>query len=142
MKYILMGLIRLYQIVLSPLVNWRGPVCKYHPSCSHFGYEAVKTHGAIKGGGMTAWRVLRCNPFGSGGFDPVPPKGETRKSAREARNLSEPEQSSPSGAMYGSDTQTSDRATEVGTPPPAGMGAVPQPDRSSARSDQPNLRGA
>jgi uncharacterized protein len=137
MKYVLMGLIRLYQIVLSPLVNWRGPVCKYHPSCSHFGYEAVKTHGAFKGGGMTAWRVLRCNPFGSGGYDPVPPKGESRKTAREARNLSEAEQSSPCG-----DTQTSDRVPEVGVSPPARMGAVPQPDRTVARSDQTNLRGA
>ena len=73
MKYLLMGLIRLYQVLLSPMVNWRGPVCRYEPSCSHYGYEAVKTHGAVKGGGMTVWRVLRCNPWSSGGYDPVKP---------------------------------------------------------------------
>ncbi len=104
MKYVLMGLIRLYQIVLSPVVNWRGSVCKYYPSCSHYGYEAVKTHGAVRGGGMTVWRVLRCNPWSGGGYDPVRPKN-----SREERNLSEAETSSPG------DPKTSDRMPEVGS---------------------------
>ncbi|WP_030270117.1 membrane protein insertion efficiency factor YidD [Streptomyces sp. NRRL B-24484] len=71
MKYLLMGLIRLYQWTISPLL---GPVCRYYPSCSHYGYEAVRTHGAVKGSGLTAWRILRCNPWSPGGVDHVPPR--------------------------------------------------------------------
>ena len=69
MKYLLMGLIRVYQWTVSPLL---GPVCRYYPSCSHYGYEAVRVHGAIKGGGLTVWRILRCNPWTPGGVDHVP----------------------------------------------------------------------
>ena len=131
MKYVLMGLIRLYQIVLSPVVNWRGPVCKFEPSCSHYGYEAVRTHGAIKGGGMTVWRVLRCNPWSAGGYDPVKPR-EPRRPAGEkddqARNLS-PEQTSSPG-----DTQTSDRTEMVGLPT--------KPARDAVRPDLMSSRGA
>jgi putative membrane protein insertion efficiency factor len=132
MKYVLMGLIRLYQIVLSPVVNWRGPVCKFEPSCSHYGYEAVKTHGAIRGGGMTVWRVLRCNPWSSGGYDPVKP-GRPRRSKGEkdhqARNLSVAETSSPDGT-----TQTSDRTEKVGMPT--------KPARDVVRPDLMSSRGA
>ncbi len=71
-RYALMGLIRLYQLTISPML---GPVCKYYPSCSHYGYEAVHTHGAAKGTVLAAWRVLRCNPFSHGGVDEVPPPG-------------------------------------------------------------------
>ena len=132
MKYVLMGLIRLYQIVLSPVVNWRGPVCKFEPSCSHYGYEAVKTHGAIRGGGMTVWRVLRCNPWSSGGYDPVRPKkprGPEDEKDHQARNLSGAETSSP-----GSDTQTSDRTDMVGMPT--------KPARQAVRPDLMSSRGA
>ncbi|GAA1966286.1 membrane protein insertion efficiency factor YidD [Kitasatospora viridis] len=71
MKYLLMGLIRLYQWTISPLL---GPVCRYYPSCSHYGYEAVRVHGAVKGSVLTAWRILRCNPWSPGGVDHVPPR--------------------------------------------------------------------
>jgi putative membrane protein insertion efficiency factor len=67
--YLLMGLIRVYQWTISPLL---GPVCRYHPSCSRYGFEAIKVHGAIKGTVLTAWRILRCNPWSPGGFDYVP----------------------------------------------------------------------
>ena len=132
MKYVLMGLIRLYQIILSPVVNWRGPVCKFEPSCSHYGYEAVKTHGAVKGGGMTVWRVLRCNPWSSGGYDPVKPKEPGRSGGgkdHQARNLSQGQTSSPGG-----DTQTSDRTEMVGMPT--------KPDRDAVRTDLMSSRGA
>ncbi len=46
--------------------------CKYIPTCSQYGIEAIEKYGAIKGLGLTIWRVLRCNPFSKGGFDPVP----------------------------------------------------------------------
>lgn len=75
MKYLLMGLIRIYQRTISPLL---GPVCRYYPSCSHYGYEAMSVHGAAKGTILTAWRILRCNPWTSGGIDEVPPRGRWR----------------------------------------------------------------
>ena len=128
MKYLLMGLIRLYQIVLSPMVNWRGPVCRYEPSCSHYGYEAVKVHGAVKGGGMAAWRVLRCNPWSAGGYDPVKPRRPKGEKDHRARNLSEAEKSSPG------DTQTSDRTEMVGLPT--------KPARDAVRPDLMSSRGA
>jgi putative membrane protein insertion efficiency factor len=62
--------IRLYQWCVSP---WLGTCCRYSPSCSHYAVEALSTHGAIKGSFLTARRLLRCNPFGHSGYDPVPP---------------------------------------------------------------------
>ncbi len=69
----LAGLIRLYQLVISPLT---GPTCKYYPSCSHYGLTAVRRHGAVRGGTLAVWRVLRCNPWSNGGVDDVPAKGD------------------------------------------------------------------
>jgi putative membrane protein insertion efficiency factor len=64
-----LGSIRLYKRFLSPLLP---PGCRYQPTCSEYGYEAIERHGVIKGIGLTAWRLLRCNPFAKGGLDPVP----------------------------------------------------------------------
>ena len=69
MKYLAMGLIRLYQLTLSPILP---PSCRFNPSCSHYGYEAFKRHGLFKGGWLTVRRVSRCHPFNPGGYDPVP----------------------------------------------------------------------
>lgn len=69
-RWILLALIRGYQAVISPTLP--PDTCRFYPSCSHYGYQAIYKYGAIKGGVMTVWRVLRCNPFNSGGFDPVP----------------------------------------------------------------------
>ncbi len=69
----LMGLIRLYQLTISPLI---GPTCKYYPSCSHYGFQAVRRHGALRGTVLAGWRVLRCNPWSNGGVDEVPAVGE------------------------------------------------------------------
>jgi len=68
-----MGLIRGYQVAISPLT---GPTCKYYPSCSHYGLEAVQVHGAFVGSALAGWRVLRCNPWSVGGVDDVPARGE------------------------------------------------------------------
>ena len=46
--------------------------CKYYPTCSQYGIEAIEKYGAVKGGALTVWRILRCNPFSKGGYDPVP----------------------------------------------------------------------
>ena len=64
------ALVRLYQWCLSP---WLGACCRFSPSCSHYAVEALESHGAVKGSFLTLRRVLRCNPFGPTGFDPVPP---------------------------------------------------------------------
>jgi len=69
---LLIGLIRGYQILLSPRI---GQVCRYYPTCSHFGLEAIKVHGAGKGTLLTIWRVLRCHPWAAGGIEHVPAKG-------------------------------------------------------------------
>lgn len=67
----LIGLIRLYQLAISPLI---GPRCRFTPTCSCYGIEALKTHGAVKGSWLTLKRILKCHPLHPGGNDPVPPK--------------------------------------------------------------------
>jgi len=69
----LIALIRVYQYAVSPLLGQR---CKYYPSCSNYAIEALRVHGPLKGSGLAAWRVLRCNPFSNGGVDFVPPSHE------------------------------------------------------------------
>ena len=64
------ALIRAYQRVLSPLLPGQ---CRYTPTCSHYGIEALKTHGFLRGISLTVWRILRCQPWGGQGHDPVPP---------------------------------------------------------------------
>ena len=66
---VLVGIIRLYQRFLSPLLP---PSCRFEPSCSKYTVQAIQKYGALRGGLMGAWRILRCNPFGKGGYDPVP----------------------------------------------------------------------
>ncbi|MCM8748303.1 membrane protein insertion efficiency factor YidD [Thermomicrobiaceae bacterium CFH 74404] len=60
--------IRFYQIFISPLFP---PSCRFYPTCSEYGYQAIAKYGIIRGGAKTAWRILRCNPFNRGGYDPV-----------------------------------------------------------------------
>jgi len=76
LKKILKGLIRFYQLTLSPF--W-GSQCRFHPTCSHYAIEAIDKHGALKGFFMAIGRILRCNPFAKGGLDPVPEKSREKK---------------------------------------------------------------
>jgi len=69
MKKILIGLIRLYQRYISPVKIAK---CPYFPTCSAYGLEAIEKYGALRGSIMAGWRILRCNPFSKGGYDPVP----------------------------------------------------------------------
>lgn len=71
MKQLLLRLICFYQKRISPLSP---PKCRFYPTCSHYAVEAIERFGALKGGALAAWRLLRCNPLFPGGFDPVPPK--------------------------------------------------------------------
>ena len=66
----LLWCIRFYRRELSP--RKRKPCCRYFPTCSQYALTAIERYGAVKGGGMAAWRILRCNPFSKGGYDPVP----------------------------------------------------------------------
>ena len=67
---LLVSLVRVYQWTLRPFI---GPHCRFEPHCSAYAVEALRSHGAIRGVALSAWRVLRCNPWNAGGFDPVPP---------------------------------------------------------------------
>lgn len=69
MKKVLINLIRFYQKYLSPMKSTK---CPYTPSCSQYGLEAIQKYGTVKGGMLAVWRILRCNPFSRGGYDPVP----------------------------------------------------------------------
>ena len=69
MKNILIAMIRFYQKFLSPLKHTR---CPYTSTCSQYGLEAIQKYGAVKGSLLACWRILRCNPFSKGGYDPVP----------------------------------------------------------------------
>lgn len=68
MKKVIINLIRFYRKNISPLKN---PCCKYVPTCSQYAIEAIEKYGAFKGSLMALWRILRCNPFSKGGYDPV-----------------------------------------------------------------------
>ena len=77
MKQVMLWLIRFYRKYLSGMKGYS--TCKYYPTCSQYGLEAIEKYGAlkgsllaVKGGALTVWRILRCNPFSKGGYDPVP----------------------------------------------------------------------
>jgi uncharacterized protein len=74
----LIGLIKLYRLTISP---WMPPVCRFTPTCSEYGLEAVQRHGGLRGGWLAARRVVRCNPWGGSGYDPVPPTPLARSGA-------------------------------------------------------------
>lgn len=69
MKKLLIAVIKFYQKYISPM---KGTKCPYMPTCSQYGLEAIEKYGALKGSLLAAWRILRCNPFSKGGYDPVP----------------------------------------------------------------------
>jgi putative membrane protein insertion efficiency factor len=72
MKTLLIYLVRAYQLILSPML---GQNCRFYPSCSHYAIEALRVHGAARGGWLALRRLGRCHPWHEGGPDPVPPAG-------------------------------------------------------------------
>lgn len=69
MRMVCLGLIRVYQLVLSPIL---GGACRYYPSCSEYAMQAIRRFGVIRGGWMGIKRIVRCNPWVAGGYDPCP----------------------------------------------------------------------
>lgn len=82
MKKLLIWLIRLYQRAISSKTP---PSCRFTPTCSAYAIEAIQRFGVIRGTGLAVWRILRCNPWGGHGYDPVPEKKPRRKKARQRR---------------------------------------------------------
>lgn len=69
--FVAVGAVRAYQWTLRPLI---GANCRFYPSCSDYAIEAFREHGALRGGALAGWRILRCNPWCRCGYDPVPPR--------------------------------------------------------------------
>lgn len=69
LQWLAVGLIKLYQVLISPLL---GPRCRFHPTCSHYAIEAIKIHGSVKGCWLAGQRLIKCHPLNPGGYDPVP----------------------------------------------------------------------
>ncbi len=74
-RWLLMGLVRLYQLTISPLLP---PAGRFTPSCSQYALEALRVHGALRGTWLAAHRLARCHPWNPGGYDPVPGRGGSR----------------------------------------------------------------
>jgi putative membrane protein insertion efficiency factor len=84
LAWLLIQPIRFYQRFITP---YTPATCRYYPTCSSYAVRALRTHGAVKGTLLTAWRLLRCNPWSSGGIDHVPPRGAWRPARLEQRDL-------------------------------------------------------
>ena len=69
LRWPVLFIIRGYQMIISPVLP--PDTCRFYPSCSHYGYQAIYKYGIFKGGLKAAWRILRCNPYNPGGYDPV-----------------------------------------------------------------------
>ena len=82
MKRVILFLIRIYQKAVPP---WNRGHCRYRPTCSQSAVEALQTHGLAKGCLLAAWRIMRCNPWGGYGYDPVPPKEDWREPFRKKK---------------------------------------------------------
>jgi hypothetical protein len=102
MKRVALGMIRFYQQALSPLTP---PSCRYQPTCSNYGYEAIQRFGVLRGSWMAAARIARCHPFAAGGYDPVPDKATKNgePGTRGHRDMSATAQGSGPASLRASD---------------------------------------
>ncbi len=103
MKWLALFGIRLYQRTISRVLP---PSCRFVPSCSEYGYEAITRYGVVRGGAMAAWRVMRCNPWGGHGYDPVPDLAE-RPAASSQRPETKPQHLGPKDENRGGSPQSS-----------------------------------
>ncbi|MHC4235402.1 MAG: membrane protein insertion efficiency factor YidD [Planctomycetota bacterium] len=84
MQRVIIGVIRAYQVTISPILP---ASCRFTPSCSQYALEAVTRHGAARGGWLAVRRLLRCHPFGGCGLDPVPGADELETGERHALSV-------------------------------------------------------
>ena len=96
MRLLLCSLVRAYQLLLSPLLP---RTCRFTPSCSEYMIQAITTYGVVRGVGKGLWRLLRCQPFGKGGYDPVIPKREFKVQSAECKMQNEAELASALSAV-------------------------------------------
>ena len=69
MKFLVLRIIKIYQKYVSPML---GPSCRFHPTCSEYAFQAIETYGVLRGGLLAVKRILKCNPWGGSGTDPLP----------------------------------------------------------------------
>ncbi|HLT62526.1 MAG TPA: membrane protein insertion efficiency factor YidD [Microlunatus sp.] len=100
MKYVLIGLLKAYRLVISPLY---GDVCRYWPTCSAYALRAVEAHGALRGSWYAVRRLVRCHPWARGGFDPVPGTPEFEREMRERAEKARTMEPHDHGASEGSE---------------------------------------
>ena len=101
LTWILTGLVRGYQVIVSP---WFAPRCRYYPSCSAYALGALRRHGPLTGTVLAVWRLLRCNPWSSGGVDQVPSREQLPwRRYRHARSEHEHSTTDPDGPPSGTD---------------------------------------
>lgn len=96
MKWLLIGLVRAYQLLVSPLL---GPTCRYYPSCSAYAVQALQVHGAVRGSWLAVRRLLRCHPWSPGGVDHVPPRRSRAEHSDHAEHDHSPERAERSSAL-------------------------------------------
>ena len=86
-KLVVLGLLRAYKWAISPMF---APACRYVPTCSEYAVEAVERYGAVRGGMIALWRLLRCHPFAHGGYDPVVKQSENPCFSQRTRETGRP----------------------------------------------------
>ena len=89
----------LRRLLVLPIVFYRRflsrlkpPMCRFHPTCSTYAHDAILTHGVLRGSALAIWRILRCQPFAKGGYDPVPPRRGRRAGDPPARTEQDPQE--------------------------------------------------
>ncbi len=130
-RFLLISVVRGYRKWISPMLP---PSCRYHPSCSTYGLQAVETHGAAKGLALTSWRIVKCNPFTEGGLNPVPPKGKWRAEIDTSGNPR-------AGTSVCDDDGVDSKAVSIGGSAPLGdsvpsLGDSPRPVTESPASNE------